>query len=344
MTAEANALSGKNTSDFASAAIMRLIALGLRTQQILFPVPKAQGAHVPRSHKHDLLGTVLDEHGIQAILRIADCAPLMPLEPVVRALRQAVGAKDLLDRWSRMERFSHGRHFVLQSQPEPSVYRLEHRARSDGPAPSRAESLLILALIAILIELSGDAVVLMTEEGTIFRSDRRWHTVDEDLILRSVLVKVQSATVSSKSLQARSYERLMENIRRLVADDPCCRWSVDRLAGLLSTSRRTLQRRLEERQTSFSDIVLDVRLELAAEQLCNDREASLAQIGFLNGFSDQPHFTRLFSHKVGVTPGVYRDYFGSGKDSLRSGSMASTRLTLGKRGKRLLEGSSKGRT
>jgi len=313
MTAEANALSGKNTSDFASAAIMRLIALGLRSQKIFLPVPKAQGAHVPRSHKHDLLGTVLAEHGIQAILRIADCAPLMPFEPVVRALRQAVGAKDLLDRWSRMERFSHGRHFVLQSRPEPSVYKLEHRARSDGPAPSRAESLLVLALIAILIELSGEDVVLMTEDGTVIRSDRNWQAFDENLVLRNVLVKVESSSLSPRNAQASSSERLIEDVRSLVAGDPCRRWSVDRLAGLLATSRRTLQRRLEERQTSFSDVVLEVRLELAAEQLCQNSHANLAQIGFLNGFSDQPHFTRLFFRKVGVTPGVYRDCFGSGK-------------------------------
>lgn len=315
MTAEAKALSGKNTSDFASAAIMRLIALGLRTQQISLPVPKTQGAHVPRSHKHDLLGTVLAEHGIQAILRIADCAPLMPFEPVVRALRQAVGAKDLLDRWMRMERFSHGRHFVLQSRLEPSVYRLEHRARNDGPGPSRAESLLVLALIAILIELSGDDVVLMTEDGTVIRSGRNWQAFDDNLNLRTVLVEVQSASMSSTYVQPRSSGHLIDDVQRLVADDPCRRWSVDRLAELLATSKRSLQRRLEERQTSFSDVVLEVRLELAAEQLCQDSEISLAQIGFLNGFSDQPHFTRLFSRKVGVTPGVYRDCFGSGKNS-----------------------------
>jgi AraC-like DNA-binding protein len=314
MTAEANELSGQNTSDFASAAIMRLIALGLRTQQISLPVPKTQGAHVPRSHKHELLGTVLADHGVQAILRIADFAPLMPFEPVVRALRQAVGAKDLLDRWSRMERFSHGRHFVLQSPLEPSVYRLEHRARSDGPGPSRAESLLVLALITILIELSGDDVVLMTEDGTVIRSGRNWQAFDENLILRTVIVEVQSASISSRYLQPRSSGHLIDDIQRL-ADDPCRRWSVDRFAELLASSRRSLQRRLEERQTSFSDVVLEVRLELAAEQLCQDREISLAQIGFLNGFSDQPHFTRLFSRKVGVTPGVYRDCFGSGKNS-----------------------------
>lgn len=315
MTPGATRLEGLNTSDFASAAIMRLIGLGLRSQEISIAVPRAQGAHVPRAQKHDLIERILAEHGVQAIFRIADCASLMPLEPVVRALRQAVGAQDLLDRWSRLERFSHGRHVVSQFALEPSLYRLEHRARSDGPGPSRAESLLILALLAVLIELSGDDLVLMTEDGTLLRSEQKWHTVDRDLALKSVIVEVKPATVSLDKPLVCTSERVLENLRRLVADDPCRRWSINRLAGLLATSRRTLQRRLEERQTSFSNVVLDVRLELAAEQLCNERQASLAQIGFLNGFSDQPHFTRLFSQKVGMTPGIYRDQFRSRNDA-----------------------------
>lgn len=304
-------MEGQKTPDFASAAIMRLIGLGLRSQQISIAVPKVKGAHVPRTEKHDLLDRILAEHGVQAIFRIADCASLMPFEPVVRALRQARGAEDLLDRWSRLERFSHGRHLVSRSELEPSLYRLEHRARGGGLGPSRVESLLILALLAVLIELSGENLVLMTEGGTLLRSEQKWRTVDCDLVLKSVLVEVKPASVSIGETPARPSEHVLEELRRIVADDPCRRWSVDRLAGLLATSRRTLQRRLEERQTSFSDVVLDVRLELAAEQLCNDQQASLAQIGFLNGFSDQPHFTRLFFQRVGVTPGIYRDYFRS---------------------------------
>ncbi|OJF89650.1 helix-turn-helix transcriptional regulator [Pararhizobium antarcticum] len=312
MTLDLTGSQTQKPNDFASAAIMRLIGLGLRSQQISIPVPRAQGAHVPRGQKHDLLDKVLAEHGVQTIFKIADCAYLMPFEPVVRALRQARGAKDLLDRWSRLERFSHGRHLVSRSELEPSLYRLEHRARGGGLGPSRAESLLILALLAVLIELSGEILVLMTEGGTVLRSEQTWRTVGCDLVLKSVLVEVKPASVSIGETPVRPSERVLEELRRLVADDPCRRWSVDRFAHLLATSRRTLQRRLEERQTSFSDVVLDVRLELAAEQLCNHQQTSLAQIGFLNGFSDQPHFTRLFSQRVGVTPGIYREYFRSG--------------------------------
>jgi AraC family transcriptional regulator len=47
------------------------------------------------------------------------------------------------------------------------------------------------------------------------------------------------------------------------------------------------------------------RIDLAIE-LMSDRDASLAQIAFNTGFSDQSHFSRVFAQKMGVAPGAWR--------------------------------------
>jgi AraC-like DNA-binding protein len=43
-----------------------------------------------------------------------------------------------------------------------------------------------------------------------------------------------------------------------------------------------------------------------AIELMSSTDASLAQIAFNAGFSDQSHFSRVFAQKSGVTPGVWR--------------------------------------
>lgn len=129
--------------DFASAAMMRLVVLGLKQQGISVPVSVPTGAHVPRAQKSDVLAGVMAVHGPRAILRIADGARAMAPEPVVQALSRARDIPDLMDRWHRLERFSHGRHTVDVSYLGPAGMRLTHRAQDDGPAPSVAESLLV---------------------------------------------------------------------------------------------------------------------------------------------------------------------------------------------------------
>jgi len=58
------------------------------------------------------------------------------------------------------------------------------------------------------------------------------------------------------------------------------------------------------RQT-LGDFVNDLRVRAAAEALsCGS--APLADIAVENGFYDQSHFSRVFSRKVGVSPGAFR--------------------------------------
>jgi hypothetical protein len=122
--------------DFASAAMMRLVAAGLARQGIALLGPPPRGARVARPRKRDTLATLLALHGPVAILSIADAARHMPPEPVVQALLGARDTGDLLDRWRRLERFSHGRHTVETQDLGDSSFRLFHRARDGSIPPS----------------------------------------------------------------------------------------------------------------------------------------------------------------------------------------------------------------
>jgi transcriptional regulator GlxA family with amidase domain len=40
-----------------------------------------------------------------------------------------------------------------------------------------------------------------------------------------------------------------------------------------------------------------------------ESDRSIAECGFLAGYSDQPHFTRDFGRRIGLAPGRYREHF-----------------------------------
>jgi AraC-like DNA-binding protein len=90
-------------------------------------------------------------------------------------------------------------------------------------------------------------------------------------------------------------------IRRLPDGEP----RRDEVACKLCMSERTLQRRLEEEETSFVQLLDDTRRELA-EQYLGRLNLSLAQAAYLLGFADQSSFFRACRRWFDLSPGQYR--------------------------------------
>ncbi|HTO64706.1 MAG TPA: AraC family transcriptional regulator [Bradyrhizobium sp.] len=90
-------------------------------------------------------------------------------------------------------------------------------------------------------------------------------------------------------------------VRRLPDGEP----RRDEVAVELRMSERTLQRRLEEEQTSFVQLLDDTRRELA-DQYLGRLHLSLAQAAYLLGFADQSSFFRACRRWFKVSPGQYR--------------------------------------
>jgi AraC-like DNA-binding protein len=79
----------------------------------------------------------------------------------------------------------------------------------------------------------------------------------------------------------------------------------DQVAGELCMSERTLQRRLEEEETSFVQLLDDTRRELA-DQYLGRLHLSLGQAAYLLGFADQSSFFRACRRWFNLSPGQYR--------------------------------------
>jgi AraC-like DNA-binding protein len=85
--------------------------------------------------------------------------------------------------------------------------------------------------------------------------------------------------------------------------------SLERTAARLGMSARTLQRRFQERGTSFSDVLGAVRHRMALS-LLRDRSIPVYEVAALLGYSEPSTFYRAFRRWQGVTPFAFRRSLG----------------------------------
>lgn len=91
-------------------------------------------------------------------------------------------------------------------------------------------------------------------------------------------------------------------IRRQLPAGSC---SIDSIAADMNVSRRTLQRRLKERDTSFQQLLQQVKADLARKYL-EDKSLSIIEIAMLLGYGDPSSFSAAFKSWSGLTPTEYR--------------------------------------
>jgi len=80
---------------------------------------------------------------------------------------------------------------------------------------------------------------------------------------------------------------------------------IDEVASSLNMSQRTLQRRLNEENVTYSMLLDGVKQDLA-KRYVNDKSLSLSQIAFMLGYAEQSVFSRRFKKWTGKSPFVFR--------------------------------------
>jgi AraC-like DNA-binding protein len=98
------------------------------------------------------------------------------------------------------------------------------------------------------------------------------------------------------------WSRLREHVRVALRNGAP---RLDDAARALGLSSRTLQRRLEEGDTSFQTLVEEIRRDLACMYVEDGALGSL-EIAFLLGYSDRRAFVRAFKRWTGKTPAEFR--------------------------------------
>ena len=86
---------------------------------------------------------------------------------------------------------------------------------------------------------------------------------------------------------------------------------IETVAGKLSLSARTLQRKLSEEKTSFKDLLQETLFGIASQLLKQDH-LSVTEISDILGYSDIGNFSRSFKKYTGLSPVDYRAGFTPG--------------------------------
>lgn len=152
----------------------------------------------------------------------------------------------------------------------------------------------------------------------IFRSNLRFRAETNALVLQRELLDLHQRTADAglSVILAQYAEELIGRLpdtedvvsrvqrrisRELSNGDP----GVEGVARALGMSQRTLHRRLREHETSYREILEELRYDLAMRHL-EARTLSVGEIAFLLGYSETSTFHRAFKRWSGCSPSEHQ--------------------------------------
>jgi AraC-like DNA-binding protein len=127
-----------------------------------------------------------------------------------------------------------------------------------------------------------------------------------DLVAAALGPTAESAEIIAKrGVKAARLRAVIAEIARRFSEP---KFDLDNIVGTLGLSRRYIQRLLEETGQSFTERLVERRLERAFAMLTDRRRLHLAiiDIALAAGFGDVSHFNRVFRRRFGDTPSGVR--------------------------------------
>ena len=130
------------------------------------------------------------------------------------------------------------------------------------------------------------------------RADLDLPVITGDATLRGYLEQLAEEVLGSLTATSSFADRVRHLLwTELSAGQP----TLERVASMLSSSVRTVQRRLNQEGTSFAGLLNEFRREMAAH-LLRDPTLAVYEIAFLLGYSEPSTFFRAFRRWHGVSP------------------------------------------
>ncbi|AKV03003.1 Transcriptional regulator, AraC family [Labilithrix luteola] len=281
----------------------------------------------------DVLALMLDlasEHCVEPhlALTLPTALPFRRYDAVALALRAAANVHEVLSTAARFAslvlpaldadvrvendevrfhaRFrGHPRGLGLHADEYVLAFLLAHCAQAARPFPSRAwlSCPRPRDLVPLFQSLGTRDVAFGSEDvGLAFtQADADAPLPDFDPRLRATAEHLASAALALAPRRGALAETVRSRIERALPGDV----GADAIASGLHMSARTLQRRLEEEGTRFSEVVDTAREKLARQKL-RETTLTLAEIAYQVGFSDVATFSRAFKRWTGLSPGAFR--------------------------------------
>jgi AraC-like DNA-binding protein len=309
-------------SDFASAAMLRVLHAGMRRMGLPSPAQQwLEQATVPLDAKRQLVGQVLQERGIAALLQLGQGLHDVQHDSLMPLLIHPGQPMRVLQAWLRLERYLHSKHRIAQTVLTQQAVQHRHFSVKTGSAPSAAEDLVVLGVLIALLQNTGCQDV----EASLAHGLKLWPWQDypaQKAALRDAFGKEQThewriswTAVAAREIHSGSQDTHIEEkasttisarVQLLALQSLSQALSLDDVARLLGHSTRSLQRKLKLEGTRYVDVIANARAERAS-RLLSLGQPGLAEVGFDCGYTDQAHFCRDFKRRVGISPLHYRE-------------------------------------
>jgi len=132
------------------------------------------------------------------------------------------------------------------------------------------------------------------------------HFLDRKLSMADPIAAKLAIQQCEKELAAMSQdENLLPRVRRILLRCEGQFPQLEQMASLVHTSPRTLKRQLARLNTTYQEVLDNVRKGLAVEHL-QQSQMTVEDIAYRLGFNDPSNFTRAFKKWTGFPPSHYR--------------------------------------
>lgn len=326
-------------SDFASAAMVRVLAQGMRELGLRPPAEAAQAgtvATVALDLKRLVVTSAVEQGGLGCLALLGRGLHHYRHDPTHIALVSARSAEELFVRWARLERYIHSRHRCEILSLRHGQARLRHVSRGALP-PLAAEDLVVLGLLAALLEALGlqavharageAAVYPQADTAALERAVAAGRTGLWQLDWRGEVAPRPSPSAARRRVDApsprleelvvpQSWPAPLGDCAEVLLADLAHPTPLPALAAALKQAPRSLQRSLTRAGLGYAPLLAELRCRAAAWWLLRST-MPIAEVGFVCGFADQPHFTRELQRRVGLPPARYREAFAAAHRSAR---------------------------
>jgi len=300
-------------NDFASAAMIRLMTRGMEQLGLAAPVANPPGGSIVELDvKRALVADILRERGPGALVQLGQAVHDMGVDPVLAMLVRVGSPRQVISRFQRLEKYVHSRHRMVVEDSAGNSMRMRHASLVEGEPPLPAEDLVVLGVLIGFLQVAGCSgvtahfdhgrIMAYPDTGAVGAAFETGHTSRWTIEWNS-FAPAAAEPVREPELGFGFSPHVVRKVAHFCATDADT--TLPEIATKLSMSSRTLQRRLGEAGHDFRTIAGDVRNRMAAWWL-TETDHSIAEIGFMCGYSDQSHFTRDFKHRNGPTPHAYR--------------------------------------
>jgi AraC family transcriptional activator of mtrCDE len=178
-----------------------------------------------------------------------------------------------------------------------------HAANDDDEAGGGSASSHLASLVSLMrVESTGDAL----------GGNAIFNALSSALFTLVLRAASESDQAPAGLLALAGHPRLAPAISAMLAE-PARPWSLPELAGLCSMSRATFMRHFQNKLgRSAAELLTDIRMSVAANELKKPAVTTEA-VAESVGYQSVAAFRRVFTDKMGMTPGQWRRLPGQGE-------------------------------